>query len=192
MAEIGDKMCWKCGSLTHSYCTSERPGVRDAEMVIRMPEVHEIARLRAEVERLDSIVRNAHGALADAGVSVPPMDALIGPVIAELAKDRDEAHACIAQIERTKMHAEARVSELEAERAIVRDVLRYMEADFRALRPSERAVMEAFMAVPAPIRDMTCATCRSSGVLVGDLEDSSTDKRCPDCSPFKDKKEIAP
>lgn len=46
--------------------------------------------------------------------------------------------------------AEARCRELEAERAIVADYLRDTDADFRARRPSERAVLDALLSPPPP------------------------------------------
>ena len=57
-----------------------------------------------------------------------------------------EAHPLLARAET----AEARCRELEAERAIVADYLRDTDADFRARRPSDRAVLDALLSPPPP------------------------------------------
>lgn len=66
-----------------------------------------------------------------------------------------EAHPLLARAEA----AEARCAALEAERAIVADYLRDTDADFRARRPSERAVLDALL---SPTPPHTCEIHRAS------------------------------
>lgn len=66
-----------------------------------------------------------------------------------------EAHPLLARAEA----AEARCAALEAERAIVADYLRDTDADFRARRPSERAVLDALL---SPTPPHTCQIHRAT------------------------------
>ena len=59
---------------------------------------------------------------------------------------KEELRSALARAET----AEARCRELEAERAIVADYLRDTDADFRARRPSERAVLDALLSPQPP------------------------------------------